>query len=90
MEENGLAMRVSFAAALKEDMLRLGFSYTDVHVDKPEWMRNLLIAYGQARRAHDPDYWIDRLAGLVNKIKHEYPEVHTIVIDDVRFPNEVE
>lgn len=82
-------MRLSFAGPLKEDVLAMGFNYVDVHVDKPEWMRQLLIAYGQARRAQRADWWIGEMEALIDNITHDCPDVDTIVIDDVRFPNEV-
>jgi len=78
--------RLSFAGALKEDIMEMGFSAQDV-LNKPPWMRELLQAYGKARRAADPGYWVKRL-----RVKLDDPEftADRVVIDDMRFPNEAQ
>ncbi len=75
--------RVAFADPLKQDILAMGFPLEDV-VEKPDWMRTLMQAYGRARRAINIDHWIkaaeQQLLGSGEHAK--------IVIDDMRFPNE--
>lgn len=70
-------MRASFAAELKQDLGALG-----VEKGQP-YARDMMIAYGQNRRALDPDYWINRLAARL------HDDFDGLAIDDVRFPNEV-
>lgn len=75
--------RVSFAAELKNDLLECGFEQEDID-NKPPWMRRLMIAYGQARRAVDPNYWSSRVQDVLME------EYGNVVIDDMRFKNEYE
>ncbi len=75
--------RISFASALKEDLLNCGF--TPEHIEhKPPWMRELMQAYGLARRAVDPMYWARILRDFLVE------EEGCFAIDDLRFDNEVE
>lgn len=69
--------RESFAAALKEDIANLGVKKGQPHA------RGVMIAYGQNRRAINPDYWIERLR---IDLRDDFDGA---AIDDVRFPNEV-
>ncbi len=75
--------RHSFAGPLKADLAHMGFSATAIE-QKPAWMRSLMQAYGQARRAEDPNHW----SGIMEHVLAE--EFGNIVIDDMRFPNEYE
>lgn len=83
--------KVSFAEKLKETA-KLMFPFTDYdfstaakekpYKNYPWTVREFLINLGAFARFHDSDYWVkavglDKMAGR-------------IVIDDVRFPNEVE
>jgi hypothetical protein len=86
--------RLSFAQPLKDDLRHMGF--TEAEIDsKGEWMRKLMQAYGQARRAQHPDYWSNRLVErLETELHYErqglfnvHDEVR-LVIDDMRFENE--
>ena len=87
--------RLSFAEALKDDVKQMGFFQSDID-EKPPWMRALLQAYGQARRAVDPDYWVTRMRMKIHGSYHyeqeslfSYEE-EKIVIDDLRFENEAD
>lgn len=77
-------VRQSFAKALKEDVVAMGFTRDDVYINKPAPVRRLLQAYGQAKRSQAESYWIKRLEQSIHLCKPN--TVH--VIDDVRFPNE--
>lgn len=82
-EKHGLTL-LSFATALKEDVVMMGFDRDVVYNQKPPWMRALLQAYGQARRAQDEDYWLNRIRSAVHLCK----PTTIFIIDDVRFTNE--
>lgn len=83
--------RISFADRLKEVAKEL-MPFQDVHLstkgkEKPfnnyDWTpREFLIQLGQFMRYYDKNYWV-RSSGIDNAVGR-------IVIDDVRFPNEVE
>jgi hypothetical protein len=83
--------RVSFADKLKETA-RTFFPFTSVDFSPSgkekkyknyDWTpREFLIHLGQFARFHDEDYWV-KASGLA-------AATGKIVIDDVRFPNEVE
>lgn len=88
---NALAMKYhmvvrGFADALKNDVVAMGFDREDVFIEKPPWMRALLQAYGQAKRALDEDYWIKRLDNSLSLCA----KGHVYIIDDMRFPNEMQ
>ena len=78
--------RVPLAQALKEDIIGMGFSAYDVG-DKPLWMRKLLQAYGQAKRATDLNYWVGKVAHFV-KLIDDRADRQFVIIEDVRFLNE--
>ncbi len=90
IEEHGF-IKGSFASALKEDVLRMGFPREAID-EKPGWMRELLQKYGQARRAVNPDHWVDRLMERLNILINEEPAFieRRVVIDDMRFENEAD
>jgi RecA/RadA recombinase len=69
---------VSLTTALKNDLAVLGVSKGQ------PFARDMMIAYGQNRRAIDVDYWIKRLGESL----HE-DWGRGIVCDDLRFPNEL-
>ena len=83
--------KISFADELKQDLLAFGFA-ADAILDKPPYMRELMIAYGKARRAEEPDYWIARLDGKIDAIKRysDDPLNIKLVCDDCRFIDELE
>lgn len=70
-------LRASFAGELKADLRALGVEKGQPHA------REVMIAYGQNRRAVNADYWIERLR---EKLRDDFGGV---AIDDVRFANEV-
>jgi hypothetical protein len=83
--------RMSFAHALRRE---LGVAFGNARggwyqKPTPGWMRQLLIAWGQARRAEDPDYWINTLARAVDHAPW-LESARWIVIDDVRYRNEAD
>lgn len=80
---------VSFASALKEDLLNMGFSYSDLYVEKPEPIRKLMQVYGQARRYQDPNYWLHRGMGEAQALR-ALMHGAVVVFDDVRFINEAD
>lgn len=83
--------RVSFAGPLKEDVVSWGFDANDVYDRKPHPIRQLLIAYGMARRYHDPDYWVKRLADQLREriATDSFGRPALYVCDDCRFSNEI-
>lgn len=84
--------RLSFAQPLKDDIASMGFPQWAIE-KKPDWMRLLMQAYGQARRALDPDYWVKQLMAEITNMEHTTelfndPDQVRVVIDDMRFQNE--
>lgn len=76
--------RMGFARALKQELSELlGIPVAEFEstVSKSKW-RVLMQAWGEARRRVDPYYW-------VNKLLDELDD-GDIVVDDVRFVNEME
>lgn len=86
-EHNYGFLVMSFAGPLKADLVRLGFDSALVYSHKPPHIRKLLQAYGMAARKEDPNWWVKR---LFNNIDMLYDGEHRIIIDDVRFENEVD
>lgn len=90
--EHGFA-RFRFAGPLKDDIRSMGFPEWAIE-KKPDWMRLLMQAYGQARRAIDPDHWVKQLVADIRNTRalqlsgNAYDDLPGIVIDDMRFPNE--
>ena len=80
----------SFADALRNE---LGQAFSGPHLDwrqkpTPPWMRDLLIAWGMAKReAVHRDYWV---YNLLDDMEDHFDIAHikVAIIDDVRFPNE--
>lgn len=57
-----------------------------IPMEKGMTVRNLLQWWGtEVARGHDPDFWVDLWKASVDKIKADI-----ILVDDVRFPNEVQ
>ena len=77
---------VSFAEPLKADIASLGFSREAI-AQKPPWMRALMVAYGQARRAEDQRHWVKKVIKDLDASYLFSPDMN-IVIDDMRFVNE--
>lgn len=80
-----------FAGPLKDDIFGMGFPRWAI-IDKPDWMRLLMQAYGQARRAMNPNYWVEQLVLDMQNVRATQlagvVSVHGVVIDDMRFTNE--
>ena len=77
-------VKLSFAAALKRELVEMGYDEEALFVTKPAWARKLMQEHGHKRRAENPDYWL-------NKVKHQVSlcKPNTVfIIDDVRFLNE--
>lgn len=90
---------LSFAAPLKRDIVKMGFPEKMVYVEKPDPIRALMQAYGQAWRHIDKDHWLDLLCRQIEEIKTRYNtptlfgnrlRAPFIVIDDMRFRNELD
>lgn len=91
---NGLdnrVRRVAFADFVKEDLNDFCIkhynisAYTEIAAEK-QIIRPLLIGHGNAMRALNPDYWIDR---AFEHIDFDSTGLDYIIFTDVRFPNEV-
>lgn len=89
-------VRVAFADALREEVFKqypAAAQVPDAQKDRPRKelggrsLRALLIEIGMQRRAQDPDYWV-RLA--LDRIAIELDNGHSVVVTDVRMPNEVD
>lgn len=79
-----------FAGPLKDDIRSMDFPEWAIE-KKPDWMRLLMQAYGQAWRALDPDHWVKQLTiDLRNHraLQLSGAESRPVVIDDMRFKNE--
>jgi len=71
--------RRAFADLLKQETASaFGVSVEEINRDKPAW-RELLVAWGERRRAQNPNYWVDTVFS-------DLPDC--CVITDVRYPNE--
>ncbi len=83
------AKLISFADALREELVALGYDKSIIYAKPtPAVIRNLLIAHGEARRYTDPDYWAKILLG---KIAPAYVDgTGLVVIDDMRYVNEAD
>lgn len=91
--------RMSFATALKEfadamvsteDIGGISFTAPLSVIDKTT-ARPWLVAIGAgARQAFGKDFWVDQFHNrLMNKLEGHWHETVKVVIDDVRYPNEV-
>lgn len=80
---------LSFAEQLKSDVLEMGFPAYDVYVDKPPHIRKLLQVYGQAKRAYNPNHWLDVGMAQADRVARLVDDA-LIVFDDVRFVNEAD
>jgi hypothetical protein len=83
--------RVAFADSVKDDLMdfcdkHYGISsFTEIAAEK-QIIRPLLIGHGNAMRALNPDYWIDK---AFEQIDFDSLDLDYIIFTDVRFPNEV-
>jgi hypothetical protein len=86
-------VQLRFAGPLKDDIRSFGFPEWAI-VDKPDWMRLFMQAYGQARRALNQNHWVGQLVLDIENIRATQlagiVPVHGIVIDDMRFINEAD
>lgn len=84
--------KVSFAEALRRELMATHF--TGVY-EKPTplHLRELLIAWGKARRVQDPNYWLQFVEEKIEwciSMEELHNEIEPrIVIDDMRFQNEL-
>lgn len=79
---------IAHAWAIKEDGMNLrGFSYEDLFVTKPGYVRDWLQKYGLAKREEDPGVWLKRLRTRM-QILHYEGGIEKFVVTDVRFENE--
>ena len=82
-----------FAGPLKDDIRAMDFPEAAIQA-KPAWMRLLMQAYGQARRAVNPNHWVEQLVRDLNNVRTmqltapRWAQVLPVVIDDMRFDNE--
>lgn len=98
--ENGV--RLSFATALKQEAVQkygydpllnetsAGKNEVVFHPELPggfAQVREILIGLGQSRRSGDPEYWCKRLASALDAL--ELAGIRMVVVDDIRFANEV-
>lgn len=82
--------KVSFAAALKEDIRPLMERHgLDINKrEDKETFRPVLVEYGRTVRKVNPTYWIERAREQVMALVKEGKS--NIVIPDVRYPNEAD
>ncbi len=86
----------SFAHALKNDLApfilrHFGFNIWNCTPEQKELARPMLISYGMAQRARDPDYWVKRALSVIQDDLSEQPRPNLNLIPiltDVRFSNE--
>ncbi len=86
--------RFAFADSLKYDLLNFidehfQFNITDCSAQEKQLVRGIMIEYGMAKRAIDPDYWIKRLGEDLEHFLTDYSNDLIPVITDCRFLNEV-
>lgn len=99
-----VAYTTAFATSLKQEvqvMLRAVGVFIDAFTEDPKLkesvVRPILIAWGMARRAMDPDYWIDKVADravcidepLVQTRAMQLDPHRFVIVSDWRFPNEL-
>jgi len=90
LQENYGFERIAFADSLKEMLLKSGIVFPSDLAKKTPYARFLLQRIGTdiMRKQVDSDFWVNktliRIGELISKGKKK------IVIEDVRFPNEVE
>lgn len=92
-ESKGLNVRrIGFASSLKEEIYAQGFPFTDMFESKPKYMRELLQAYGAAKRANWPDYWVKKLMARLDILDAPtmFFPIDVVIIDDMRYKNEFE
>lgn len=87
--------RFAFADRLKEDLEELlsyqfGVDVWSATGEGKELIRPILIAYGCAHRAVDPDHWVKVVIAEIDAAQKSVPFGHpfTPVVTDLRFPNE--
>ena len=93
--------RLSMAAPIKDGMRRVGITKED----KPEEYRDLAQRWGSGRRARNSDHYVSKAARKIERIRaierKDYNKLDeqdmlscwdetAIVIDDIRYPNEVQ
>ncbi len=89
-------VRWAYADALKQDIddllkTQFGVDVWSPTVEEKELIRPILISYGCAHRAVDPDHWVKKVIAQINdhwslRYPHEQPFVP--VVTDIRFCNE--
>ena len=92
--------RFAFADVLKDEVSEM-FQISRASLDTTEGkcrifdkstgrtVRDVLIDHGQARRAENADYWVNRVIATIEKREKDLNiQINRIVITDWRFPNE--
>lgn len=85
-------VRFAFADALKRDVIGL-LEDVGCHIEEPThkaMARDLLVAWGKTARKFEVDYWIRRLFDVPGGVTDAIETGISVVLTDVRYPNEVE
>ena len=85
----GIVERLSFANGVRDVAWNFFPNEMRIAFEKGVKPRELLQRIGKGMRAIDTDIWVRKLEPVVATIV-EYDEGTPIIIDDVRYPNEVE
>ena len=95
-EQNKTPKIISFAGPLKRAAAReagYGNDWEKFKAEKPKEYRDYCTKIGAERRAEDPQHWVKQWIQEVNDVMDasrtaKYPVV--VLVDDVRYPNEVD
>lgn len=93
MELDPRFRRFAFADRLKNDLTpfvqsAFGLYLPTCSLAEKELLRPILIAYGVAQRAIDPDHWVKKLWTEIEAQKDYHPNFIPVICDG-RFPNEI-
>ena len=85
LESRGERVAITPYGRLLKDLCKMLYGWNG---QKDEAGRQLLQHFGtDVIRKEDPDYWVNHIIGLSRLLYYEFD---TIIIDDCRFPNELE
>lgn len=87
LEEKGWT-HLAFGDYVKAELIQ-NFSERTVWGKDPT-ARALRQAYGAARRQEEPDYWVNKFMTWLRLFMLRQREDARVVVDDVRYPNELE
>lgn len=102
LEDGMNPVRLSFADPLKKKAAAdagFGDDWRKYKAEKPEDYRQVCQELGASRRAEDPDYWVNKWESELTALAKaelntpddgETWEETVVVVDDCRYPNEVE